>query len=260
MNHCVSGTFPAATPVLSNPDRRTPGPREAPPDRGLRIGRQTRLTAIYLASLSFMTFAGAGDAAEEPAYQLVRKLDGVELRRYAPYTVAEVMVPGPAGDAGAKAFPILSDYIFGRNKDERKFAMTAPVTQTATGTTLETAELAPPSGAAPGFLVQFVLPKGITVATAPEPLDPRVRVREVSPGHVAVIRYSGFWSEANYTGHLARLRESLQAAGMTSTGEPIYARYNAPFTPWFMRRNEIWLRLVGERGGSIRPLPVFAGR
>jgi hypothetical protein len=47
---------------------------------------------------------------------------------------------------------------------------------------------------------------------------------------------------------------------MTTTGEPIYARYNAPFTPWFMRRNEIWLRVVGERGGSITTLPAFAGR
>ena len=26
-------------------------------------------------------------------------------------------------------------------------------------------------------------------------------------------------------------------------GEPVLARYNAPFTPWFMRRNEIWLAL-----------------
>ena len=30
-----------------------------------------------------------------------------------------------------------------------------------------------------GFLVQFVLPKGMTVANAPEPLDERIQLREV---------------------------------------------------------------------------------
>ena len=94
-------------------------------------------------------------------------------------------------------------------------------------------------------MVQFVLPKGVTVANAPEPLDARVQIREVPSGLVAAIRYSGFWSDANYNEHLAKLQEGLRAAKLTWTGEPIYSRYNAPFTPWFMRRNEIWVHLIG---------------
>ena len=63
---------------------------------------------------------------------------------------------------------------------------------------------------------------------------------------VAVIRYSGFWSATNDGEHLARLQSALRAAGVDWTGEPVISRYNAPFTPWFLRRNEIWLHLAGR--------------
>jgi len=183
-------------------------------------------------------------ATEEPEYQVVRTLPDVEIRQYAAYAVAQVLVSGPAGDAGNQAFPILAGYIFGKNKGEKTFAMTAPVTQAAVPVKLEMTAPVTQSAAPGGFLVQFVLPKGVTAASAPEPLDARVQLREVLPGQVAVIRYSGFWSESNYNEHLAKLQAALRGANLAWTGEPVYSRYNAPFTPWFMRRNEIWLHLA----------------
>lgn len=202
---------------------------------------------IFLLTTLLSTFAMPSHAIEEPEYQVVRPLlwegSEIEIRQYAPYTVAEVVVPGPADEAGNQAFPILAGYIFGKNKGEKKFAMTAPVTQAAVPVKLEMTAPVTQSAAPGGFLVQFVLPKGVTVASAPEPLDARVQLREVSPAQVAVIRYSGFWSEANYNEHLSTLQAALRAADLAWTGEPIYSRYNAPFTLWFMRRNEIWLHL-----------------
>jgi len=183
-------------------------------------------------------------ATEEPDYQVVRELlAGIEVRQYAAYTVAEVVVAGPAGDAGNQAFPILAGYIFGKNKGEQKFAMTAPVTQAAVPAKLEMTAPVTQTATPGGFLVQFVLPKGVTVASAPEPLDARIQLREVLPNRVAVIRYSGFWSESNYNEQLAKLQEALRAANLAWTGEAVYSRYDAPFVPWFMRRNEIWLAL-----------------
>jgi len=186
----------------------------------------------------------SSQATEEPAYRVVRELPDVEVRQYAAYAVAEVIVPGPAAEAGNQAFPILAGYIFGKNKGERKFAMTAPVTQAAAPVKLEMTAPVTQTSAPGGFLVQFVLPKGVTAATAPEPLDARVQLREVPPTRFAVIRYSGFWSESNYNEHLAKLQAALRVADLAWDGEPVYSRYNAPFTPWFMRRNEIWLRLA----------------
>ncbi len=185
-------------------------------------------------------------AIEEPEYRVVRELGDIEVREYAAYTVAEIVVPGPAADAGNQAFPVLAGYIFGKNKGERKFAMTAPVTQAAVPIELEMTAPVTQTAAPDGFLVQFVLPKGVTMQSAPEPLDARIQLREMVRGEVAVIRYSGFWSGSNYNEHLTKLQATLRAAGLISTGNPIYSRYNAPLTPWFMRRNEIWLRLTRQ--------------
>ena len=199
---------------------------------------------VSVAALALGLLPATGHAIEEPAYTTTRTLNGIELREYAAYTVAEVLIEADTDDAGNRAFPILAGYIFGKNKGERKMAMTAPVTQTAVP--VKMAMTAPvtqtPSGS--GFLVQFVLPKDITLANAPEPLDSRVMLREVPPKRVAVIRYSGFWSESNYKEHLAKLQDELRAAAIAWSGEPVFSRYNAPFTPWFLRRNEIWLQLA----------------
>ena len=182
-------------------------------------------------------------AIEEPDYEVTKKFDQVELRRYAPYVVAEVVLEASAEDAGNQTFPILAGYIFGKNKGEKKFAMTAPVTQTAAPVRMDMTAPVTQAAVAGGMRVQFVLPKGVTLATAPEPIDPRVQLRVVPAGTWAVIRYSGTWSQANYLEHLGQLRASLEAEGVVTQGEPVLARYNAPFTPWFMRRNEIWLAL-----------------
>ncbi|MBA4212524.1 MAG: heme-binding protein [Polaromonas sp.] len=182
-------------------------------------------------------------AVEEPSYRVVREIPGAEVRLYAAYTVAEVVVEGPAADAGRQAFPILAGYIFGKNKGERKLEMTAPVTQTPVPATFEMTAPVTQTVSPEGFLVQFVLPKGVTLANAPEPLDARIQLREVAPHQVAVIRYSGFWSASNDDEHLQKLQTALKAAHLDWTGDPVFSRYDAPFKPWFLRRNEIWLRV-----------------
>ena len=66
---------------------------------------------------------------------------------------------------------------------------------------------------------------------------------DVPATKVAVIRYTGFWSDANYSEHLSELESALTAAGLNASGPPVYSRYDPPWTLWFMRRNEIWLPL-----------------
>lgn len=197
---------------------------------------RSALIALAAAALPAMSHA-----IEEPAYEVQRRIGEVELRQYAPYVVAEVTVDGPADQAGSAAFPILAGYIFGKNKGERKLEMTAPVTQSAAPVKMAMTAPVTQAAAAGGYVVQFVLPRDVTLETAPEPLDPRVTVRQVPASRVAVIRYSGRWTQANDDEHLGKLQTTLREAGVTWSGEPVLSRYNAPFTPWFMRRNEIWL-------------------
>jgi hypothetical protein len=183
-------------------------------------------------------------AIEEPKYSVVRQYDGFEIREYAPYLVAEVVVPGPAEEAGNQGFRILAGYIFGNNKGGRKIAMTAPVAQAPAPAKIEMTAPVQQAAVSGGYVVQFTMPSEYTLETLPEPLDLRVTLKEIAGGRFAVIRYSGTWSERNYKEHLEKLERGVEAAGLHTTDSPIYSRYDAPFVPWFMRRNEIWLRLV----------------
>jgi hypothetical protein len=121
--------------------------------------------------------------------------------------------------------------------------MTAPVTQGAVPVTLAMTAPVTQAAAPGGFRVQFVLPRGVTLASAPEPVDARVQLREVPAHRIAAITYSGFWTDANEAEHLAKLQAVLKAADLAWTGEPVLSRYNPPWTPWFLRRNEVWLSL-----------------
>ena len=187
-------------------------------------------------------------AIEEPTFTIIQKTEVFEVRQYAPYLVAEVVVPGPASEAGSQGFRLLGGYIFGKNKGERKLEMTAPVMQSALPPAppvkLEMTAPVTQTAVAGGFLVQFVMPKPYTLATLPEPLDAQVKLREVPGSRIAVIRFSGSWSQSIYEEQLQMLRSALATAGMASTGEPVSSRYNSPFSLPFLRRNEIWLNLV----------------
>lgn len=207
---------------------------------------------IISLAITFITFIAAmpntAHAIEEPAYTVIQKTDVFEVRQYAPYLVAEVIVPGPASEAGSQGFSLLGGYIFGKNKGERKLEMTAPVTQTALESSppvkLEMTAPVTQAPAAGGFAVQFVMPKGYTLATLPEPVDAKVKLREVLGQRVAVIRFSGGWSQSAFEAQLQTLRAALATAGIQTQGEPVSSRYNSPFSLPFLRRNEIWLHLV----------------
>ncbi len=200
---------------------------------------------VPTAALTLVLALGGAQAhaIEEPVFQIVQKYDAFEIRDYQPYVVAEVVVPGPAEEAGNQGFRILAAYIFGKNKGEQNIEMTAPVTQTPVPARLEMTAPVTQSATDAGFAIQFKMPASYTLESLPEPLDARIKLKVLPGGRFAVIRYSGSWSESNYSTHLERLNAGVAAAGLTTTGAPIYSRYNAPFVPWFMRRNEIWLSL-----------------
>lgn len=183
----------------------------------------------------------AAMAVDEPQYKILRTGEDFEVRQYAPYLVAETVVDTTAENAGSQGFRILAGYIFGANKGARKIAMTAPVAQTP----VKIAMTAPVAQAvAPGgYRVQFAMPAEWTLETLPEPDDARVQLAVIPARTLAVLKYSGTWMQANYDENLQKLKSALAQNGLRWHGEPISAKYDPPWIPWFMRRNEIWLEL-----------------
>jgi hypothetical protein len=186
--------------------------------------------------------ASTAVAIEEPKFEVVETNDDYEIRRYEPFIVAETEVPGDFDLSGSAAFSVLAGYIFGDNRATAdstanvKLAMTAPVLSTA----------ANPNDS-DRYVYRFVMPSEYEMETLPVPLNSRVTIREVSGRLMAVRRYSGRWTAKSFNNHEQALREALQRDGLTPVGTSSLARYNAPFTPWFMRRNEVMLELSAEQ-------------
>jgi len=203
------------------------------------------LTAAAFAAVIAVIATPAAMAIEEPRFKVLEQDGSFELREYSPYIVAETRVEAGFEDAGSIAFQRLFRYISGDNIAQQRIAMTAPVTQSRGEKISMTA---PVSQVADGnaYLVAFTLPSTYTLATAPQPLDPTVRIRAVPAQLIACWRYSGRWTASNYRDHEALLRERIKARGLITRGAPVLARYNAPFTPWFMRRNEVLIPVAAQ--------------
>jgi hypothetical protein len=178
-------------------------------------------------------------ATEEAPYTLVEKDNAFEIRNYAPHILAETVVEGTLEEAGNIAFNRLFRYISGDNKSRDKVAMTAPVSQQPTGEKIKMTAPVGQQAEQQGWAVSFMMPATYTMETLPHPLNPQVSLRQVSARLMAAVRYSGFWSEKAYLRNKRELESWIVQKGLTIVGDPVWARYNPPFTPWFLRRNEI---------------------
>lgn len=194
------------------------------------------ITAIMLLQLTGATTA----MATEEAPYTVLKTDGVfELREYPPQILAEIIVEGELEDAGNKAFRPLFRYISGDNKSRGKIAMTAPVSQEQKGEKISMTAPVSQQSIQGKWAVSFMMPASYTMETLPTPDDSNIKLRQVPARRVAVVRYSGFWSEEKYLLQKEKLEKWIKDNRFTVTGDPVWARYNPPITLWFMRRNEI---------------------
>ena len=178
---------------------------------------------------------------EQPSYRVVQEDGHFEIREYDRTIVAETRVDASLEEAGGKAFERLFGYISGDNRSSASISMTAPVTQTADSEEIEMTAPVAQRQTDTGWAVSFVMPDSYTLETLPEPTNPEVTLKAVSARRVAVVEYSGTWSEERYRQHLETLREWIAQEGLNIEGQPVWARYNPPFTPWFLRRNEIMI-------------------
>lgn len=201
---------------------------------------------LALALVAVNTWAASSMAAEPgPDYTVVEKAGMIEIRQYNDAAAAQVTVTGDRDEGANAAFRILFSYISGANQGTTEIAMTAPVTQAATGTEIAmTAPVAQTQTADDEWQVAFYLPQSYTAATAPEPTDDRVSIVTVPGERVVAIRFSGVWSDENYSKHHDRLLAYIEEQRLEVEGEPVFAYYDAPFVPWFLRRNEVIYRLA----------------
>ncbi|MBX7255336.1 MAG: heme-binding protein [Candidatus Hydrogenedentes bacterium] len=218
--------------------------------------RPIRIVAVVLVLLVLLLFGawiGVGYASvagiETPKYKVAEKRDGYEIRVYEPLIVAEVTVEGPQDEALNRGFRKIADYIFGNNtkrsqQGSEKIAMTAPVLEQAAPSE-KIAMTAPvlEQGQAGKHIVSFVMPSSYTMDTLPKPNNSEINIREVPERKCAVLRFSGYAPEKKSRAKKEQLLEYAKRDGLEVVGEPILAQYNPPWTPPFMRRNEVLVEI-----------------
>lgn len=178
---------------------------------------------------------------EQQPFDVVRHCAGFELRRYPPHVVAQVAVTSSFDRAGNIAFRSLFGYITGQNRSRSSVAMTAPVVQSAAASekVAMTAPVVQHAAENGDYVIAFVLPAAMTADTAPVPTNPDVEICTIPASLTAATVYSGRWSQSSYERHCAELLAAVATEGLRPLGAPRFARYDPPFKPWFLRRNEV---------------------
>jgi effector-binding domain-containing protein len=183
-------------------------------------------------------------ATEEAKYTVVKKDDSFEIRDYAPHVLAEIIVEGELENAGSKAFNSLFRYISGDNHSHNKVAMTAPVSQQPVSQKINMTAPVGQQRVDDKWAVSFMMPDSYTLETLPVPDNSNVTLRQVPARRIAAVRYSGFWSEKSYLQYKSQLETWINKNKLLIVGDAVWARYDAPFTPWFLRRNEILIPIA----------------
>ena len=187
---------------------------------------------IILVSLTLATLAGlvsAGCAAvragyDSAPYRVVRRDGRFEVRDYPSLVLVETPMHG-----SDDSFMRLFRFIGGNNAAKKKISMTTPVFM---------------SGAATNATMAFVMPQKLSADATPKPNEPSVSVREISGGQFVVKRFSGNRNGKNEVKALAELQAWLAWENLKGDGTPIYGYFDPPWTPSFLRRNEVMLRVT----------------
>ncbi|MBM93144.1 MAG: hypothetical protein CMF51_00105 [Legionellales bacterium] len=169
---------------------------------------------------------------EMPHYQTLSQSGAIELRTYGPMIRAEVIQSGPRALALRAGFQPLVNYILGDNQRKKNLNMTAPVIQVCSPNTPEYSTIA------------FIMPQEYTLNTLPKPNNPEIQFNALPSTHWAVIRFSGFLSEAKLNRYYETLKDYLKQHNIRQVDPAIvYAFYNPPWTLPFLKRHEIMLAI-----------------
>ena len=165
-------------------------------------------------------------------YDLIQKIEKLEIRKY-----PEVIFAVVENDMYDSGFNLLFKYISGENKKQSKITMTAPVV------TSEKIKMTAPVVTRNNYMA-FAIPFSYNKDTVPIPTNPSVKI-EVQPKKIlAVLRFGGRTRDKRIQKYIQELIAILKTHKIQIKGEPVLMRYNSPFTPGFLRRNEVAVEII----------------
>ena len=166
---------------------------------------------------------------ESPKYTSQKNSGGFEIRKYREMTVVSTKKSrSNANEEKDSRFMRLFRYIDKSNDKGEKIAMTTPVFMGMQGNEGE---------------MSFVLPRKIAAEGAPIPSSASLYIVNIKPGTFAAMRFRGRSSKEKIAAK--RLQEKIRNAELTvdKNAKPIFAYYDPPWIPVFLRRNEVLIKI-----------------
>jgi hypothetical protein len=164
----------------------------------------------------------------QPAYDVIRAEDRIEIRRYAPATVASLNIQGLRDAALKDGFDVLFGYISGKNAQKRRIPMTAPITQQTEGG---------------NWLIRFYMPPGATADNLPKPDNDVIALRDEGEKTYAQIRFRGNANDRALSNQREELQDWMMQHKIKARAAAICAFYNTPRMIPFLRRNEVMIEI-----------------
>lgn len=197
---------------------------------------------LVTAAEAVLSVFGIRSFYEQPPYSVVERLgNAIEIRAYGPRLAVETTVESTESHAAEnEAFRLLLSYITRANRGGAKLAMTPSVEQSSQPVLIAMTAPVEIAGRQSNRIgMRFFLPSAVAAKGAPEPLAQRVRIVEVAPSTLAVVRFSGGLSQNVEVKRTEELINRAARSGWRAAGAPFLQAYDPPFTIPFLRRNEI---------------------
>ena len=159
-------------------------------------------------------------------YKTIEKHGKIEIREYKNFFLASTKTSkDPTQNSG---FGNVFNYISGQNERQEKISMTTPVV-----TSYEDDQL----------VTGFFVPSKFDRNSIPAPSSSNVFIEEISSGIFIAIRFSGSWNDKNFDKNDLELRTYMKEHNIQVLGKRMILRYQPPFIPSFLRKNEILYRI-----------------
>jgi hypothetical protein len=84
----------------------------------------------------------------------------------------------------------------------------------------------------------------------PRPNNPNVQLHALAAERLAVVRFSGLARQDDVAARTLALSRFVVTQHFLAIGQPSLAQYDPPWTPWFMRRNEMMIPVASAAGAK----------
>jgi hypothetical protein len=168
-------------------------------------------------------------AQDEARFSTLTELGPFEIRLYQRLFCAKLPVKGPFEEAFHQGVAELNDYIEGCNFKVEKIPNAGPYFHSLSQESWE---------------LGVILPSGFLAEDWPLPINRKIRLMEIPPGRVSVLRFKGTISKELILRKQAELQRWLNLKGLRPFGQLRVYRHDLTLPVPFFRHNELHLDII----------------